>query len=145
MIRWLVIILAIGYLMPTSVLAEQPRKDASDEVAQADDASLIESLTDLKNPFVSLMPKASVAQPTPQPSPVPVPETPMAAPAAEETIPSDLKINGIVWGGDRPQAIINGQVVSIGDTIQEAKVIAITKQGVAVRYKSKKITLTVDQ
>lgn len=52
--------------------------------------------------------------------------------------PPALTVQGLVWGGEFPQAIINEQVVKIGDTIAEARVISIDKDGVSVFYKEKK-------
>ncbi len=66
-------------------------------------------------------------------------------PEKEEAIPSDppaLTIQGIIWGGKIPQAIIDGKVVKIDDVIGEAKIIAIDKNGVTVEYKNYKYTLT---
>ena len=45
---------------------------------------------------------------------------------------SELSVQGIVWGGAFPQAIINNKVVKVGDTIKEARVIDISKDGVTV-------------
>ncbi|MBI3602493.1 MAG: hypothetical protein HY209_06340 [Candidatus Omnitrophica bacterium] len=153
MIPWLVMMLAVGYLMSSSVLADQAEKNASGETAEAEDASLIESLANSKSPFVSLVPKIEPV--TQAPVPVPIPSKPqplLVAPAMptlssedQEKTFSNLKVNGIVWGGERPQAIINDQVVSLGETVQEAKVVAISEQGVGLQYKGRKITLTVDR
>ena len=45
-----------------------------------------------------------------------------------------LSIQGIVWGGRLPQAIINNQVVNIGDIIQGIRLIDISKEGITVFY-----------
>jgi len=60
----------------------------------------------------------------------------------EKIIPPKLIITGLVWNTDRPQAIINGQVVDIGDTLQATKIVAINKTGVDISFKGKKITIT---
>lgn len=49
--------------------------------------------------------------------------------------PLDLK--GLVWGTDTPQAIINGKVLKIGDTIDEVKIVTIDKTGVGVLFQGK--------
>ncbi len=46
--------------------------------------------------------------------------------------PPDLRVQGIVWGGNAPQAIVNDKVVNAGDNIGEAKIIKIDKEGVLV-------------
>ena len=43
-----------------------------------------------------------------------------------------LQIQGIVWGGGFPQAIINNKVVRVGDTIEEVRITDINKSGVTV-------------
>lgn len=51
--------------------------------------------------------------------------------AAPQTLPS-LEIQGIIWGGDFPQAIINNKVVKIGDTIEGVQIMDINQSGVIV-------------
>lgn len=41
-----------------------------------------------------------------------------------------FSIQGIIWGGQFPQAIINNKIVKAGDVIEEAKIIGIEKDGV---------------
>jgi len=43
-----------------------------------------------------------------------------------------LNVQGLIWGGAFPQAIINNRVVREGDEIEGAKVIKIGKDGVSV-------------
>jgi hypothetical protein len=51
----------------------------------------------------------------------------------QEPLPR-LNIQGIVWGGELPQAIINGQVVKIGDRIEGVRIVDISKEGISVFY-----------
>ena len=53
----------------------------------------------------------------------------------------NLNISGLVWNSNRPQAIINGQVVSIGDTVNDVKIMNIKKTGVEVSYQG--VTMTI--
>ena len=53
-----------------------------------------------------------------------------------------LKLQGIVWGGKFPQAIINEQVVKIGDTVEGALVTDINKYGVVLLVDGKQYTLS---
>ena len=60
---------------------------------------------------------------------------------AEPTIeinvpPPPLTVQGLVWGGTTPQAIINNKVVKKGDVIEEAEIVDIGKDGVNVLYKN---------
>ena len=50
------------------------------------------------------------------------------------SLPSSLTIQGLVWGGPRPQAIINGRVYSVGDTVSGGKIISINRDGVRLDY-----------
>ncbi|MDD2751859.1 MAG: hypothetical protein PHN59_01850 [Candidatus Omnitrophica bacterium] len=62
----------------------------------------------------------------------------------EEEIPQtlpDLKIQGVVWGGSFPQAIINNKVVKVGDTIDKAKLIDINKDGITVLFSGRKYNI----
>jgi hypothetical protein len=65
----------------------------------------------------------------------------------EEALPP-LKIQGIIWGGIFPQAIINDKVVKIGDTIQigpklkTMHIVNIDKNGVTVLFGDKQHKLS---
>lgn len=76
---------------------------------------------DLRDPFQSpfLPEETSVAGPA------------VPTEAAPQTPPS-LKVQGIIWGGDFPQAIINNTVVKIGDIIEDAEIMDINQSGVIV-------------
>lgn len=53
-----------------------------------------------------------------------------------------LQIQGIIWGGSSPQAIINEQVVAKGDVIAGGvEILDISKGGIKVIYRSKIFTL----
>lgn len=43
-----------------------------------------------------------------------------------------LEVKGIVWGAELPQAIINNRVVKIGDRIEGACIVDISKEGITV-------------
>lgn len=58
-------------------------------------------------------------------------EAPEVNPAAT---PPALVVKGIIWGSDLAQAIINDKVVKIGDTIEGAEIIGITKEGVEFNF-----------
>ncbi|MFA5090010.1 MAG: hypothetical protein WC510_03100 [Candidatus Omnitrophota bacterium] len=52
-----------------------------------------------------------------------------------------LIVQGVVWGEPMPQAIINNRVINMGDVIEGAKVIDISKKGVVLLYKDRKYLL----
>jgi len=47
-----------------------------------------------------------------------------------------LILQGVTWGGVMPEAVINSKVYHVGDIIEGAKIIKISKQGVVVLYNS---------
>lgn len=54
-----------------------------------------------------------------------------------------LKVQGIVWGGEMPQAIINNEVLSVGDVINGAKIISIDKKGINFDSSGEVVSLSV--
>ena len=52
------------------------------------------------------------------------PQTPVSS--------SPLEVQGLLWGGPKPKAIINGRVYGVNDTVNGAKIIAINQRGVAI-------------
>jgi hypothetical protein len=60
---------------------------------------------------------------------------------AEEPPLPFLGIQGIIWNTDTPQAIINNQVVKIGDRIEGVEIIDIDKQGIKVDYNDEIISI----
>lgn len=116
-------------------------------IYSADD--FIISDTGLSNPFKPQLPLPKPApvktpdeqqQPKADPKKSGVATVPKPAPEQQATLPT-LTITGLVWNSDRPQAIINGAVVDIGDTVASVKVIAIRKESVDVLFQDKKITI----
>lgn len=53
-----------------------------------------------------------------------------------------LTIQGIVWGGALTQAIINNKVLKVGDTVEEARIININKEGVTVLFGGQQYNLS---
>ena len=52
-----------------------------------------------------------------------------------------FELTGIVYDAHRPEAIINNTIVKIGDTIDGAKIVEITKHGVKLYYENRLIML----
>lgn len=55
----------------------------------------------------------------------------------ENVTPPSLRVQGLVWGGKIHQAIIDNKVVKVGDVIEEAEIIEISKDGVTMLYKKR--------
>jgi hypothetical protein len=71
---------------------------------------------------------------------------PGTRPDAVERIPVNwpvLKLTGMIGRGQAGSAVINGQVVGIGDTVAGTKVIAIRSQGVELEYQGDRQVLKV--
>ena len=63
---------------------------------------------------------------------------------SKKTLPA-LTVQGLIWGGDFPQAIINNKLVKIGDSVEEAEVTAIEKDGVTLLYTNRTYKLPSPQ
>ena len=57
-----------------------------------------------------------------------------AVPSEGPPPPPDLRVQGLLWGGVEPKAIINDQVYGINDVIAGSKIIAIDRRGVTIDH-----------
>ncbi|MGE0267220.1 MAG: hypothetical protein AB7S78_02010 [Candidatus Omnitrophota bacterium] len=121
--------------------------------------SLDEPAVITRNPFTPQLPKkVKIVEEKPKPgsdnsdknlSDKPKPDnqkiqtqTPVTADLKAPELPQPkFTITGILWNSDRPQAIINGQVVDIGDIVQEFKIESIDPTGIEVSFKGVKMTV----
>jgi len=53
-----------------------------------------------------------------------------------------LVLEGVIWGGEKNLAIISGEVVSEGEMIKDARVLAIGENGVVLSKDGREIKLT---
>jgi hypothetical protein len=84
-----------------------------------------------RNPFKSVLPEKIIEEKT-------VKITKPAA--AVEIMPPEVAIQGIVWGGEFPQAIINGKVLKEGDVLtgpEPITILEIRPKEVVIFYKNK--------
>ncbi|MBI1953788.1 MAG: hypothetical protein HYS41_06675 [Candidatus Omnitrophica bacterium] len=60
-------------------------------------------------------------------------------PVSESVItPPPLQLQGILWGGATgPRAIVNRHILRVGQFIEEAKIVAIEKNGIRILYQEK--------
>ncbi len=148
------IFLLIIWIIPTFVSIIEARDDRF-----AIDSSYFESFSS-RNPFESQLPKVEttqekqpklveieppeVSRPVPKPQPLVQPVVvsqppPVAQPVYQPPPPPrpvmpSLKVTGLVWNTDQPGAIINGQIVGIGDTIQDVKILNIYKDTIEILF-----------
>ena len=52
-----------------------------------------------------------------------------------------LRLQGIVWGVHPPKAIINDRIVTIGESVNGAQVMAIDRDGITVEYQGQRAVL----
>ncbi len=64
-------------------------------------------------------------------------------PDSSASAESSITVEGLVWGSKLPQAIINGQVVTVGGRVGDWEVVRIDKTGVTLRSGEKEIHLGV--
>jgi hypothetical protein len=111
-------------------------------------------INNVPNPFISKIPKEAVVVPTPAKSespaapsfynpalPVPPVPPPVARSAEEPEAP--INVQGVIWESEKPQAIINDQIVGIGDQVGKAKVTSIAKSQVVLSYPNKTVTFEI--
>jgi len=58
---------------------------------------------------------------------------------------TSFKLQGIVFEGPKLKAIINEKVVGIGDVVDGAKVISISKNGVKLLVDSEEVTIKIEE
>jgi MSHA biogenesis protein MshK len=86
-------------------------------------------------------PEAQPSPPPAEPKPAtrPSPPPPPAAPAENEL--AKFKVSSVVVSGKVATAIINGRVVGVGDTIDGAKILAITRHSIDMEINGHPATL----
>lgn len=57
--------------------------------------------------------------------------------ATSEQLPT-IAIQGLIWGSNKPQAIIENKIVRVGDTVNGMTIVDINKEGLTVLYKNRK-------
>ena len=120
--------------------------------ADMDEAAFGVFLSQLKDPFVvRIPPAASKTHDKTADDDATVPVF-LSVPAAvemqtppPEPVAPDLKVSGVLWAGPKPQAIVNGLVVGIGDVIQGATLAAIGKGQVEFNVQGKNLIVEVQK
>ncbi len=135
-------------MAPTSVTVTTPAPTAATQPADQDIVQSSEppvgrerkaayAAHDLRDPFESLLPAA------PRPEPVITQDASAAlieregrewATAMSSSPPPLLNVTGMLWGGTRPKAIINGEVYQVDDVVEGSKVVAIDDRGVTIEH-----------
>lgn len=120
---------------------EKESSDTVHEPAQASSAEI--TANPLNDPFLPQTPRptppAAVAPDVQPDGGISSPAPPAKQKPAVQK-PS-LTISGIIWNSDRPQAIVNNQVVDVGTTVGDTTVLAINKTGIDVLYSGEKFNI----
>lgn len=143
---------------PTALDPTNPDQEASDETESASILDNLDINPDLEieirkltSPFKSqlpviipeVIPTENEHTPYQGLSTFPIPEN--AQVIIEEPpppiIPPTFSISGIIWNSRRPQAIIDNEVVDIGDVIKDATIKTIKKTGIDIEYEGEIFTI----
>lgn len=65
--------------------------------------------------------------------------------ASKVPTPPSLVLEGVVWGGPEPQAIIDGAVYGVGDVVQGVLITAIGRTGMTVDFQGTPVQVAVRQ
>lgn len=58
---------------------------------------------------------------------------------------SIYKLNGLIWGASKPQAIINNEIYGTGDKLGGAEITKIDKNGVTLIFDNKEYTISPER
>ena len=123
------------------------------------DKNSLEDLDSLRDPFVPqlpLPPMEEIQKPVVQTPVQPLESSPkqetvrlQPLPQKQATVEEPLKtpviqISGLIWNSDQPQAIINNQIVKVGDQIEEWTIQKIDKDGIEISARGNKILIPTD-
>ena len=122
-----------------SVDAASPERKGSASPAGVPRTGPVYTAQNLRDPFQSLLPNAPVenadgmgAAPKPQ-------GTGARAVARPPAPPPALRVEGLIWGGSEPRAIIDGAVYTVHEAVHGMQILAIDHQGVTVAYDGKPV------
>ena len=88
---------------------------------------------DRRDPLKSLLPKPAA------PAGASWDATGAVAVAAPPLPPPELHVEGLLWGGGKPQAIIDGRLYGVQDAVSGAKILAIDRDGVTIEHLGKPV------
>jgi competence protein ComGC len=56
--------------------------------------------------------------------------------------PPLVKIEGLLWNTNKPQAIVAGRILNVGDEVEGFKILEIGKEGITIEYSGNPLLLT---
>ncbi|MGH2349510.1 MAG: hypothetical protein ACRDFT_08605, partial [bacterium] len=90
---------------------------------------------DRRDPFKSYLPKPTVS------TPAAGPDAPVAMTA--QSPPPEFRVEGLLWGGPQPKAIINGRLYGIHDVVSGVKIVSIGREGVTIEHLGKPVVYAI--
>ena len=121
-----VVLLTMGVFQVKTLSAAQPENSPGQQ-EQINRPKVEYKAQGLRDPFQPLLTEQKVNN--------------VAVPQEEKPLPN-FTVQGVVWGGVFPQAIINDKIVKIGDMLGEAKILEIDKKGITVLFANKEYVLS---
>lgn len=115
------------------------RPQASRPEAAAPLSKPVYTAQGLRDPLKSLLPTS----PSRAPAEGPPAAQHEAVPEPEPLDPSMFAVQGTVWGGPTPKAIMNGAVYAVGDQVQGATITSIGRDGVMISYAGATVLIPV--
>lgn len=59
--------------------------------------------------------------------------------------PPALKVSGLLWNANRPQAIVNDQIVDVGDRIKNSTIKSIHHKGIDIEFEGNIFTVRIEK
>ena len=128
-------------------------KDRGSQEDRSDDE--MPDILTVRDPFLPQLPKTQIMKTAVEadlrtrhnkPDKVePRPVTEVPKPKESPVVLPVLRVQGIIWGTDKPEAIINDHVVGVGESILKAKVQTIYKDGIDILMDGKRFHVPMDQ
>ena len=124
-----------------------PAKIEKKEISKQE---ILTNVKSIKDPFIPQLPVAPIVKSQQNSSQYPGNAVSASAsgnqmnnaPPPVEVRPPVITISGLVWNTDRPQAIVNNQIVEIGDKINEWTIVTIHEEGIEIVYKDKIVVVS---
>jgi len=123
---------------PPSPMLPSPPPPASEDPLPTEEIVLNRDPFQLPSPLKEAVRQREILKEQP---PTPPPQEAPPIP----TSPPPLQLQGVFWGTPRPSAIINRRILYVGDTIDNAKILAVTKDGVTASYGGQEFQLRLPE
>lgn len=98
-----------------------------------------------RDPLRSLLPPPPFNPNLPVQPPMTVSPSGLGPGSAEPATPLMIVVQGLVWGGPEPRAIIDDEVYSVGDVVHGATIKAIAREGITLEQGGRTIAVTIGQ